>query len=270
MSVKQDQDNVRRHGSPPYQVAVIHGGPGAAGDVGPVAHTLAAGGMGVLEPLQTALSVQGQIAELEDVLTTHGQCPVILVGHSWGAWLALLTAADAPQCVRKLILIGAAPFEVRYAAHIDEARMGRLRPEEAERVNALTQDLADAATPDQDILFGQLGALLSKADSFAPMPRSKTNHRFRYDQFKHVWPEAAALRANGELLVRVRQIRCPVTAIHGGYDPHPAAGVQQPLSKVLPDFHFILLERCGHNPWAERYARDRFYQILKTEIGNSL
>ena len=27
-----------------------------------------------------------------------------------------------------------------------------------------------------------------------------------------------------------------------------------------------LLEKCGHRPWIEREAKERFYEILKQEI----
>jgi pimeloyl-ACP methyl ester carboxylesterase len=58
-----------------------------------------------------------------------------------------------------------------------------------------------------------------------------------------------------------------VVAIHGDHDPHPAAGVQEPLSATLAQFRFILLERCGHRPWIERQARDAFYEALEEELG---
>jgi len=67
--------------------------------------------------------------------------------------------------------------------------------------------------------------------------------------------EASQLRSGGELLNLGKKIRCPVVAIHGDYDPHPAAGVQEPLSRVLQDFHFILLKNCGHHPWFERQQK---------------
>jgi pimeloyl-ACP methyl ester carboxylesterase len=57
-----------------------------------------------------------------------------------------------------------------------------------------------------------------------------------------------------------------VLAIHGDSDPHPAAGVREPLSRTLPDFRFILLEKCGHMPWLERQARDTFYALLREEL----
>jgi pimeloyl-ACP methyl ester carboxylesterase len=86
------------------------------------------------------------------------------------------------------------------------------------------------------------------------------------DIFSAIWPEAAAMRSSGELLAQAGNIKCPVIAIHGDYDPHPADGVRIPLSGVLKDFEFILLEKCGHTPWLERQAKDAFYEVLKTAL----
>ena len=58
-----------------------------------------------------------------------------------------------------------------------------------------------------------------------------------------------------------------MVAIHGDYDPHPWSGVTEPLTRVLKDFRFILLENCGHYPWYERAAREQFFSILKKEVG---
>ena len=50
----------RKYGTSPYQVAVIHGGPGAPGYMAPVARELS-NKLGVLEPIQTCDTIQGQI-----------------------------------------------------------------------------------------------------------------------------------------------------------------------------------------------------------------
>ena len=55
----------------------------------PVARELASD-MGVLEPLQTANSVDGQVEELKNVLEKYGNPPLILIGFSWGAWLSYI------------------------------------------------------------------------------------------------------------------------------------------------------------------------------------
>ncbi len=72
--------NLRKHGNPPFRIAVVHGGPGVAGEMAPVARELSST-CRVLEPLQTATSVEGQIQELQDVLHYHGNPPAILIGY---------------------------------------------------------------------------------------------------------------------------------------------------------------------------------------------
>jgi pimeloyl-ACP methyl ester carboxylesterase len=81
-----------------------------------------------------------------------------------------------------------------------------------------------------------------------------------------VWEQAAELRRNGKLLECGAKIQCPVVAIHGDYDPHPAEGIRRPLERTLKDFRFILLEKCGHTAWIERMAKDIFYQTLRKEL----
>jgi len=72
--------NLRTYGQAPYHVAVLHGGPGAAGEMAPVAREIASAG-GVLEPLQTATSLPGQIEELRMVLEQNGNRKCILGGN---------------------------------------------------------------------------------------------------------------------------------------------------------------------------------------------
>jgi len=45
---------------------------------------------GILEPLQTKDSLQGQLEELKKTLDQHADLPVTLIGHSWGAILGYL------------------------------------------------------------------------------------------------------------------------------------------------------------------------------------
>ena len=84
--------------------------------------------------------------------------------------------------------------------------------------------------------------------------------------FQQVSKDATDMRRSGRLLALATQIKCPVVAIHGDYDPHPAEGVQEPLSAALERFQFILLKQCGHRPWMERQARDKFYTVLREEL----
>jgi pimeloyl-ACP methyl ester carboxylesterase len=257
--------NLRKYGKSPYTVAVVHGGPGAPGELAPVARELSSLS-GALEPLQTKSTLEGQVQELRGVLKEHADLPVILIGHSWGAFLGFIVAARYPALVKKLILIGSGPFEQKYADNIAGDRLNRLSEEERIEAINLIDIINGSAAGDKDKSMARLGALFAKADTYAPLPVKSEALEFSEEINRLVWAEAKELRISGELLEMGKKIECPVLAIHGDYDPHLAEGTKVPLARVLKDFRFILLEKCGHEPWMERFARDKFYELLRREI----
>jgi pimeloyl-ACP methyl ester carboxylesterase len=262
--------NYRTWGKPPYKVAVVHGGPGAAGEMAAVADELSKT-VSILEPLQTAKSVAGQAEELRQTIENHGNPPLTLIGHSWGAWLVFIVAARYPALVDKLILVASGPFEEKYAAGLNEDRLNRLS--EADRIEFLkmAEIINDPEGKEKDKALARFGALAAKADTYAALPRPQyelpEGLGVSEEVYRGVMPEALELRNSGKLLEMGNKIRCPVVAIHGDYDTHPWEGVKLPLSRVLKAFKFILLPKCGHEPWTERYARDAFFKVLREEIG---
>ena len=221
---------------------------------------------GVLEPLQTATTLEGQVHELKTVLEKNGAAPVTLIGFSWGAILSFIFTARYPSFVKKLILIGSGAYEEEYATNITKTRLSRLGEEEREEALSLMETLNDDAIEDKNTPMAGLGKLLSRADSYDPLPHDSEILKYQYDIYHSVWEQARKLRSSGNLLEFGGKIQCPVIAIHGDYDPHPSEGIYEPLSRIVKDFRFILLEKCGHYPWIERSARDKFYNILKTVV----
>ncbi|HAM36153.1 MAG TPA: alpha/beta hydrolase [Elusimicrobia bacterium] len=254
--------NLRIYGKAPHKLAVLHGGPGAAGEMEPVARELSRD-RGVLEPLQTAASVDGQVAELRAVLRERGDLPVTLIGFSWGAWLGYIFAARHPEFVNKLILIGSGGFEESSAVRVQETRLGRLSREERAEAESLVKSLESPVPSGRHDALPRLGEIFRKADAYDPLPCEPEGVEIRAEIFKSVWREAAQLRKSGQLLELGKRVLCPVAAIHGAYDPHPAEGVEKPLASVLRDFRFILLQRCGHKPWIERQAKADFFACLR-------
>ncbi len=259
--------NLRTYGKEPFSIAVIHGGPGAPGSIAPVARELA-DQWGILEPLQTAFSVDGQIQELHDVLQHRADAPVTLIGHSWGAMLSFLFAARYPELTKKLILVSSGCFEEHYAADIMKTRFERLNQEELYEVESIMTCLENSSAQEQNRMLALLGELCAKADSYDPLTLDLEVLHCQFDLHVSVWNEARNLREQGKFLEMGKYIKCPVVAIHGDHDSHPADGVQKPLTPILKDFRFILLNKCGHQPWIERHAKDEFYQILREELGD--
>jgi len=123
-----------------------------------------------------------------------------------------------------------------------------------ERAGRLEQLLSSGSDP------GEIAALAEAADAVAPLPAPGCGSRFDQAQYRAVWPEAAAMRRSGALLAEFRKISCPVAIFHGADDPHPAAGVAEPLAGIADETHIFL--RCGHTPWREKHARKAFLEQL--------
>ena len=246
-------------------MAVVHGGPGAAGQMAEVARELSRD-YGVLEPLQTRKTVDEQVMELKEILERDGHCPIRLIGHSWGAWLSFIFAARHPALVNKLILVAAGPFREDDARTITETRLERLDPESRKRALDLMEQLLNPVVENKDKTLARLGYLFTRGDAFDPLDSFDQELQVSFDIHRSVWKEAVELRRNGELLNLGKRIDCPVIAIHGDYDPHPVRGVETPLKKIVKNFRFVLMRDCGHVPWIEKQARDEFYGTLRTHL----
>ena len=198
-SLNPGMGNLRKYGDPPFTVAVIHGGPGAPGEMAPVARELS-DSLGVLEPFQTKITLEGQVLELKTELEEHSNLPVTLIGFSWGAMLSFIFTARNPQLVKKLILIGSGPYEEKYAANIMNTRISRFGKEDQENFFSLTEALNGPSAKNRDEALCSFGKLMSKADAYAPLPHEEELLECSYDIFKGVWEEASELRISGKLL----------------------------------------------------------------------
>jgi pimeloyl-ACP methyl ester carboxylesterase len=256
------KETVRKYGQPPYKIAVLHGGPGAPGYMAPVARELSSN-RGVLEPLQTRDSVEGQVEELIEQLNNNAEKPVTLVGSSWGAALALLTTAQKEIEINKLILIGSAVFDAENSARIEGIRKKRLNDEQRRRLEELELEYYD----DRSRVAEVWGELSFYTDVYDPLTNDLEVIEVQYELSGRVWTEFTVLRDKpGYLKSEFSIIDIPTVVIHGDYDPHPIEGIRPFLESCIKDIRFYILPKCGHYPWIERYARDRFYAILEAEI----
>jgi pimeloyl-ACP methyl ester carboxylesterase len=259
-------NNFKIYGSKPITTVLVHGGPGAAGEMRQLALELK-NEYSIIEPYQTKKTIKYQVEELKDVILKNCEYPVNLIGHSWGAWLCIILASEYPEIAKKLILVSSGGFEEHYAKSIDKNRFQRLSATEQAEVKKLLMILkTNKHIEEKNKAFAKLGNLLSQADSYKLIEKDISSINCQYDIFSKIWNEASTLRKSGKLLSYVEKLNCPVVAIHGSYDTHPAEGVNTPLSNILNDFKFFLLDRCGHIPWLEKYAHCKFHKIIKKEL----
>ena len=218
----------RTYNSPPFKLAVIHGGPGAPGYMAPVAKELSKN-FGIIEPMQTEDSIDGQVEELYSILYEQAQMPITLIGHSWGGFLSLIFTSMYPELVSKLILISCGPFEDKYVNQLKETRNSRLSEKEKKEMKIIEEAFNDPAIPDKAGLLEKLGNLTSRADSFDPIPANSEVIEYQPMIHNKVWGEAVKMRSDGKFIEMIKKLRCPVYVIHGEYDPHPFDGINDAL-----------------------------------------
>jgi pimeloyl-ACP methyl ester carboxylesterase len=236
---------LRRHGSAGSTVVVLHGGPGAA-DSGGLAQALS-GDFAVLEPVQrrsgrVPLTVAQHVADLAEIAPR----PAALVGTSWGAMLGLSYASRHPHDVLALVLVGCGTY--------DEASRALYRA-------ALEQRLGDAARRARSL--AELAAAHLRASSYEL--DEGESEPFGVDEAGHheTWQDALRLQREGIEPAAFRAITARVLMIHGDVDPHPGPATRDLLRRFVPQLEYVGLERCGHEPWRERHARDAFLDAVR-------
>lgn len=260
--------SVRLYGMKPYKIVVVHGGPGGLGSVAGMARGLSVK-YGIIEPMQSKYTISELIDELKEQIIEYCNETVILIGHSFGAWLVALFAEKYPELVKKLVIVGCGPLSVKYVVQIGIRRKANLTRDEGIEFDKLVVELDDKNTVDKDKKLSRLGALAKKADDFSTFELETDEIdeiASNGEMYSKIWPEAAKLRENGYLLGVFEKIIIPISLIQGDIDPHPVEGVIEPLKERGVNFKAHILKNCGHTPWKEKFACDEFYDILFKEI----
>lgn len=249
---------VRLYGKSPYKIVLVHGGPGAIGSLKGFAQELnELSQIGVMEAIQSKYSIAELIEELHNQIKENCSDKVSLIGHSWGAWLAVLFAEKYPELIRHVILVGSGPLEDKYVSQIGARRFQKLSEEDG----AIFQRLIDNQATDRDMEI--IPYIFEKSDNYC-LENTEAHRADRTDSQMHnmIWEEAAKLRTKGELLKSFKNMKNKIILIQGKADPHPAEGITEPLQKNGVACETYILEKCGHSPFMEKYAKDAFYNIL--------
>lgn len=163
-------------------------------------------------------------------------------------------------------MIGSGPLEPPSARRIMAARLGRLGPGDRAELLRLNESLGDPSALPSPAEMGRFGELIARADAVDPTAWEPAEFAPQPEINRRVWAEAAALQEAGCFVEQARPVACPVTVIHGASDPHPVRGVTRPPAEAGLSVHVFVLPVCGHTPWRERQARDRFFALLGHEV----
>lgn len=189
---------------------------------------------------------------------------IALIGHSFGATLALEYAARYPDHVSRMALVGGLS-DVQASLRSQCRRLAELHPEAYERaIEAAPASAGEAGTCD---VFGALEGEERErffTDNMFPDPAVEE----RLDSLV----EASGLRNTGEVgralfssgLMEWRftdhqRLTMPVLVIAGKHDYQVGLEAQRALAEALPDGRLLVYEQSGHFSYLDepdRFARD--------------
>jgi pimeloyl-ACP methyl ester carboxylesterase len=261
---------VREYGASGGLVVLLHGGPGAPGYMEPVASELA-GSHRVLEPLQRSsggepLTVACHVEDLHELLTARSadESPV-LVGHSWGAMLALAYAAEHGDIPKAIALIGCGTFDKPARDRMNSILDARMTDDLRRRILQLPEQVRDP-----DLRMARLGELILPLYSQDLAGTGLGLERCDARGYGESWNDMLRLQAEGVYPAAFDGIDLPVLMIHGARDPHPGKMIREGLEKLLPRLEYRELKKSGHYPWLERADRDEFFTVLREWLGRTM
>jgi pimeloyl-ACP methyl ester carboxylesterase len=241
---------------------VLHGGPGMGAE----------NVIGLIEELdglfETALpqqrgltpstlegprDLETHVADQIAVLDHLGWDRAWLIGHSWGAHLAMHIAVAHPERVAGLILfetLGAVPDGG--SAELVENLVARLTPDERSELDALMA--SQAAGDDDPALMGKILMTLWPSYSYihgnvlppgylrieTPLPDQPDTMASVRDHF-----------AEGTLERGLPGLDMPALLIHGEGDPMPIRATTE-TAALIPSAKVEIIEEAGHFPWIEQ------------------
>jgi proline iminopeptidase len=202
-------------------------------------------GCGRSAPADGPWTLARAVADLDAVVTAAG-APAALLGHSWGAQLALAYALAHPDRVTRLVYLsgtGLSPDSWRPAFHAafvrrlgrDAARLRELEGTDP-RAAALLQWTADVADP------ARAAAIVEQMATPWYGVNRAANRGLMADT-RASWDEAAVTAA-------CRDLRVPVLILEGAEDIRPRWAVDD-LAAALPAVIRVTLPGVGHLPWLE-------------------
>jgi proline iminopeptidase len=199
------------------------------------------------------VSIEGDIADLDAVRARTGSDRVAVLGHSWGALLAMEYATRHPERVSHLILLNPAP-----ASHADllalQSHFARIRsPEQRARMAALAADpryVAGDVAMDAEYYAIHFAAAFRHPENLTRVldrlrrgfaPEGIVAARAIEDRlYEQTWRAPTY-----DLLPSLRTLRVPALVLHGDHDFIPLA-VAQHIAEAVPGSRLLELTDCGH------------------------
>lgn len=217
--------------------------------------------------LERSLGLGVQVADIERIRRILGDEKLILVGHSWGGFLASLYAAEFPDHVQALILVAPANVLVmpQEEAESDLFASVRNRLPESQRAGF---DEFMAEYMDFSRLFTKTEEDLVKMNQefgeFYVQVMGEVSHEELPEQGRPggwmVWAQYLSMGQRHDYRPALGKVSAPVLVIHGADDLQSEAASRL-YAEALPNSEFRVIEHASHFSFEQQ--PEIFMQMIK-------
>ncbi|MBZ5654748.1 MAG: alpha/beta fold hydrolase [Acidobacteriia bacterium] len=220
------------------------------------------------------VTLASDIADLEKVRQYFHLDSVVLLGHSWGAVLALEYALRYPERVSHMILMNPGPASTADYKQLRKEWLEK-RADDMERRKAISATAAyKEGDPDAVIAYYRIHFKPALA---RPEDYEKVIARLRSSFTKEGILKARAIESRlmnetwsspeYDLLPKLKNLRIPTLVITGDHEFIPAATAEH-ITQAIPNARMVMLKGCGHFsylecPVAVREQIDDFFRGTK-------
>lgn len=196
--------------------------------------------------LDQTLGLGAQLADIERIRQVLGDEKLILVGHSWGGFLASLYAAEFPEHVEALILVSPATALVmpQEEADLFDSVRQRLPAAQQAEFDAFMKDYMDF-----NKLFSRSEAdLVALNARFGEYYASVVNTPFPEQGEAGGWMSWAMYVSMGQrhdYRNALQAVTAPVLVMHGADDLQSEAASRQ-YAEAFPNADFVVIQNAGH------------------------
>ena len=221
--------------------------------------------------LDRTLGLVAQIADIERIRQILGDDKLILVGHSWGGFLASLYAAEFPEHVEALILISPANTLVMPQPDADSDLFASVRAklpaDQQPEFDAFMKEYMNFNTlfqkSEADLLvmneeFGKYYVQVVDVES-TPMPKQGKPGGWM------TWGMYVSMGQRHDYRSALRDVTAPVLVIHGA-DDLQSESASRLYADTFPNAEFAVIENVGHFSFEEQ--PEQFAKIVSDFLEN--
>lgn len=244
---------------------VIHGGPGASQDyLLPQLYELAknhfvifydqrGAGKSTGEINDETMAISMFLKDLESIRKTFNFDKISILGHSWGAIIAMHYAIEHPDHVEKLVLANPCPATSDEFSLFEKSRDQRLSKFQDEITRIQNTIEFQEGDP---VLFEQMLRMYVQVYCHRPEDAERLNLSLSRSAVINAIKIQKTTISNTlskpfDLREDLKKLQIPTLVIHGDDDPIPVSTAQN-IHKSILGSKFIVLPECGHYPYVEQ------------------